>query len=217
MAGRGEDTEAAVRVGCARGDYRAATTAALRGYGGELVGFLASRLRDASLVADAFAEMCEDLWRGLPGFAWRSSVRVWAYTLARHAALRVARAPHRRRDRNVSLSDIGIVSELAAGVRTETAAYLRTEVKDRFRRLRERLAPDDQTLLVLRIDKGLAWRELALVMAGEGVVLDDDGLVREAARLRKRFQTVKERLRELARAEGLLGGGEPERWPTKSP
>jgi hypothetical protein len=31
---------------------------------------------------------------------------------------------------------------------------------------------------------------------------------REAARLRKRFQLVKERLREMARAEGLLGDGD---------
>jgi serine phosphatase RsbU (regulator of sigma subunit) len=38
--------------------------------------------------------------------------------------------------------------------RSSTAPYLRTEVKTRMRVLRERLPVDDQTLLVLRIDKG---------------------------------------------------------------
>jgi len=55
-------------------------------------------------------------------------------------------------------------------------------------------------LLVLRVDKGLAWNDLARVMyAEDGPLLDDEGLKREAARLRKRFQHVKERLLELKR------------------
>jgi RNA polymerase sigma-70 factor (ECF subfamily) len=84
---------------------------------------------------------------------------------------------------------------LTAQVRETTLVHLRTDVKDRVRALRARLAPDDQTLLVLRVDKDLGWRDIALVELGDDAptaVLD-----RVAATLRKRFERVKQRLREL--------------------
>ena len=48
-------------------------------------------------------------------------------------------------------------------VRTTTALHLRSEVKDQVSRLRERLEPDEQTLLILRVDRALSWREVAHV------------------------------------------------------
>ncbi len=49
-------------------------------------------------------------------------------------------------------------------------------------------------LLILRVDRNLAWDEIALVMADEPETLDKEGRKRESARLRKRFQLIKERL-----------------------
>jgi RNA polymerase sigma-70 factor, ECF subfamily len=59
---------------------------------------------------------------------------------------------------------------------------------------------------VLRIDRGLSWSDLARVLheGEEDAALDDEALAREAARLRKRFQLVKDKLREMAKKEGLL-------------
>jgi RNA polymerase sigma-70 factor (ECF subfamily) len=61
-------------------------------------------------------------------------------------------------------------------------------------------------LLVLRVDRRLDWNELARVLgeAGHDACVDPVSLARESARLRKRFQLVKNKLRELARREGLL-------------
>jgi RNA polymerase sigma-70 factor (ECF subfamily) len=89
-------------------------------------------------------------------------------------------------------------------VRSATHVYQQTAVKDRVRALREQLDPDDQMLLVLRVDRGMAWRDLAMAMAGE-VELDDAALEREAARLRKAFERVKDDLRRMATETGLLG------------
>jgi RNA polymerase sigma-70 factor (ECF subfamily) len=50
---------------------------------------------------------------------------------------------------------------------------------------------------VLRIDQGLAWEEIAQVVATEGAEPD-------AALLRKRFERLKERLSKLARDRGLV-------------
>jgi RNA polymerase sigma-70 factor (ECF subfamily) len=55
---------------------------------------------------------------------------------------------------------------------------------------------------VLRVDRGLAWDELARVFSEQD--LDEEALTREAARLRKRFQLVKEKLKALAEREGIV-------------
>jgi RNA polymerase sigma-70 factor (ECF subfamily) len=90
-------------------------------------------------------------------------------------------------------------------VRTETTPFLRTESKTRLEALRDALPDEDRTLLVLRIDRNLAWNDLARIVGQEDgeAPLDDAAVAREAARLRKRFQLVKDRLRELAKREGL--------------
>lgn len=191
-----ESVETEVRALCERGDHDRAATAALRGYGPELYSFLAAlRPRDAD---DVFAEVSAKLWRGLPKFAWQSSLRTWAYTIARNAAHDV-RARGRR---EVALDDASEVGRVVDEVRTATQRYLRTDFKDKFAALRASLPVEDQELLILRVDRELDWKELAQTLSER--VLAGDDLVRGAARLRKRFQALKAKLLELGRREGLL-------------
>ena len=193
-----------IRAQCERGAWKEAATEAVSAYGGELLGFLAAVLRDETAAGDVFSQLCEDLWRGLPGFGWRSSFRTWAYTLARNAAMRYRRAPERWRQQQVPSYELG---QVAHQVRTETVQYLRSEVKDQVRRLRDSLDPDDQALLILRVDRGLPWDEVAEVMADEGAPQTSAEKSRRAAALRKRFERVKEQLKQLAREQGLLQEG----------
>ncbi|HEX7480846.1 MAG TPA: hypothetical protein VF331_23795 [Polyangiales bacterium] len=63
-----------------------------------------------------------------------------------------------------------------------------------------------QLLLDSRLSRRFSWKDIARICLG---VSDDDGsaeLDREAARLRKRFQLMRDRLREMAAAQGLLSG-----------
>jgi RNA polymerase sigma-70 factor (ECF subfamily) len=197
-----EALELEVRRRCEAADLEGGAIAALRGYGPEVYGLLFSLHRDESDAADVFADFSECLWRGLPGFAWQCTLRTWAYTVARNASHRFLRGVRRGR-RGVPLSEATEVERLAESVRTQTSPWLRTESKDRLTQIREALPPEDQMLLVLRIDRGLAWRELARVWH-EGGEPDEAALEREAARLRKRFQLLREQLVEVARREGLL-------------
>lgn len=173
------------------GDTRGAATLALRRYGPQLLGYLRAVLRDEGRAADAFGAFSEDLWVGLQSFRRACAVRTFAYKLAWHAALRVARDPHARRTTRL---DTGEASRLAGEVRSSTAPILRTDVKDRFAALRAALTPEEQTLLVLRVDRDLPWAEVAEVL---GV---------DEATLRKRFERTKERLRRLAIDSGVLPG-----------
>lgn len=176
-------------------DFSAATAAILRGYGPAILSYLAALARDEDRADDAFSQFCEDLWRGLPGFRRDASVRTWVYTLAWHAWLRSERDAFRRHGRPLATEEI---SRLAAEVRSTTALHLRSEAKDAVARLRMQLTPAEQSLLVLRIDRGLSWGEVAMVMSTAEEHLD-------AQTVAKRFQRVKARLRKLAEEAGLLG------------
>jgi len=199
-----DSLERQIRALCADGDTKKAATLLLEGYGRELFRFLMSRLRDRDDVREVFSRFTEDLWRGLPGFRWQCSARVWCYTLARHAASHYIRDAQKRRARLRPLSQAGPLSEIEQQIRTETLASARTENKTRIARLRERLPADDQTLLMLRINRRLAWPEIAQVMLHEGEVVDDSVLQKEAVRLRKRYQSAKEKLQKMALDEGLV-------------
>lgn len=183
-------------------DLDAVATRALTVYGPELHGFLIHVMGGETDAAEVFSQVAEDLWRGLPTFSARCSMRTWMYVLARHAAARFRRSPWRRATAGSSRLDGPV-----ADARSRTQPWLRTDVKDKWRALRESLDPDDRTLLVLRVDRDLDWNDIARVMLSRDDV-DDAELGREAARLRKRFHLLKQELREHARAAGLIGGGD---------
>lgn len=200
--------EERIRSAFVRSDLEGAATALLEVYGPEIFGFLVLRLRNSELASEAFADFTEDLWRGLASFRWVCSARAWAYTLARHAASRTIRQRRRRIAHVVSLSSAGPISELAERVRSETAVELRTTTRNRIVELREQLPVGDQMLLMLRVNRGLPWLDIARIMArgsvDEAVDLPTEALTTEASRLRKRFQKAKEKLRRLATEAGLL-------------
>jgi len=186
--------ELSVRTALAAGDPARATTLALQGRGPEVLRFLRSLLGDETRAGDAFSMFAERLWSTLPRFQWQCSLRSWCFLLARHAATDQARV-ERRRAGDVPLSQAG---ELAERLRTETTSNI-----DRARaELRASFTEEERTLLILRLEEGLAWRDLARVFLGERAT--DEDLDRESARLRKRFQLAKDRFVEAAKSRGLL-------------
>jgi RNA polymerase sigma-70 factor (ECF subfamily) len=188
--------EHAIRDAAAAGRLGDAATLGLGLYGGELLGYLVAIARDEVAAGEVFSMLAEDLWRGLAKFRWECTFRTWAYGLARSALSRYRRDAYRRRA--VALED-SPYAEQVAKLRSTTATYLRTETKDKIARLRAELEPDDQTLLILRINRNLGWREIARVFAeadGEG----DVELDRRAAALRKRFERLKTEIKKRASA-----------------
>lgn len=203
MSDANEVTETLIREACDARDYERGATLVVEHYGAEVLGFLVAHMRDADAAGEVFQLWSEAFWRSLPSFEWRCSVRTWAYKLARRAAS-LYRRRERRHEREQPLTQLSRLSVAVERVRTATVAYKRTDVKDRFQELRDQLSEEDQSVLILRIDRGLSWLELAEVMLGEDATASEDQLKTEAARLRKRFQHAKERLRKLAEEAGLL-------------
>jgi RNA polymerase sigma-70 factor (ECF subfamily) len=210
MSVRDDDvtSETEIRAACDRFDHERAATLVVERYGPEILGFLAAWLSDRERAAEVFSMFAEDLWVGLPGFRFQCSARGWAYTLARNAARRFVKHAYRERHVRALGLDAQWVA-FAAEVRLHTASFLRTEVRETLRSLRMQLSAEDQSLIILRVDKKLPWRELAIVLSDEGLAASDADLARETARLRKRFQLATARLRTLAIEAGILKSKEP--------
>jgi RNA polymerase sigma-70 factor, ECF subfamily len=199
-----DELERDLRERLARGDVEGTTASIVRGYGPEILAFLVALHRDEEDASEVFSRFAEGVWRGIGGFAGGSSFRTWAYAIARKASLKHRRDARRRAARFTPFPEGSAVARVEAEVRSETLPYLRSAVRSRIVELRASLAPDEQELLMLRVDRGLAWNDLALVMADGDAPPAGDALKRASARLRKRFQAVKDKLREMALREGLL-------------
>lgn len=202
--GESKPIERQIREATETGDRDLATTVALREYGPEVLGWLISRFNDETRGHDAFSLFAEALWQSWDRFAWRCTARGWAYAVARNVANHHAAGVKRRARREVPMRTAEMLRELTAHLRTSTRPYLRTEVKGRVRELRRQLSEEDQTILVLRVDRRMAWADIAHALLFDGEPIDEAALARESARLRKRLQLIIARLRTLAGESGLV-------------
>ena len=189
MAESAQELEQRIASHLDASDFPRAATVAIEGYGPQILGFLASVLRDDDAAYDVFSQFSEDLWRGIAGFRRASSMRTWAYALAWNAAQRWRSEAYRRHVRRLETAE---VSKLVDSIRLST----QVRAKDLASKLRDGLDADELTLVILRVDKELAWKEVAQVLSTPEQPVD-------VPALRKRFERVCEKLRQHAAREGL--------------
>lgn len=169
------EAEAAVRAALAAGDLPRALATTIAAYGAEVYGFLRAvtkRGQDARRVYGAFIER---LPHHLHGVAADCELRVLVYAVARREV---------RRDR-------GRPEHVAMRATVAAPAHLRPP-----RVVSLRLAPDDLELVVLRLDRGFSWRQLAHTSFDAPAA--ESALCAEADRLRARFLVVRRALAHLA-------------------
>ena len=190
-----------VRGWVVQGDVSRATTELLRSLGPEVLGFLYGILDSEADADEVFGATSERVWKALHGFQWRCTLRTWVYVIARNEAVRFLKGARRRNQGHVTPSEL---EDAIVAIRDTTRSTRRTEKDDKLAMLRNELATDDRALLVLRVDREMAWEDVALTFLSESDGATSDRVRREAARLRKRFQIVRRRLTERAREEGLI-------------
>lgn len=193
LPARPNEPEARIASCLEAGQLGDAATEGLRAYGPEIGGYLAAILRDKTAAADVFSEFCEDIWKGIGRFRRESSFRTWAFAVAWNAARMYRRDPFRRRAQRLQTSDY---SRLADRLARSSLLHADPLAVDRLARLRATLTPFEQSMLILRVDKGLPWREIAEILA-------EDGTAADPATLRKQFERLKDRLLDQAAREGL--------------
>ncbi len=187
------DVDERVRGLVAAGDADGAATVALRVLGPQVMRYLRSILRDGDDAADAFSRFAERLWQALPAFRGDCSLRAFCHRIAWSQAQHLQHEAYRCR--RVRLRS-GLVCRIGGGPQRSSSGDERRV--DRLAALRAELDPDERSLLVLRLEQRLSWREAALVLA-----LPGEPVPSEAA-LRKRFERTKEKIAALARERGLI-------------
>lgn len=185
--------EETIRGLLAAGKSEEGATAAIKGYGPQVLRYLRSVLGNEDDAREAFAQFAENLWRGLPEFRGSAPFRIWAYRIAWNVACDLRKQPWRSRRERL---DTGEATRIAETVATSTDERLEARRRELLA-LREALSLDDRALAALRIDQGLSWSECAEVLSRDGRIVKPNTLT-------KRFERIKERLGTLARKRGLL-------------
>lgn len=186
--------EARVQALLAERQFGEAASATLRQLGPQVLSYLAGILRSEADAHEVFSQFAEDLWKGLPGFRGESSLRGWAYRIAWHASARYVRDPYRQRGRRLETTE---ASRIAEEVRSALAPE-QSWRSQRVAQLRDALEPEEKALLILRVDRCLSWREVAVAMTEEGKDPPSE------VALRKRFERLKEKLGRAAKEQGLI-------------
>jgi RNA polymerase sigma-70 factor (ECF subfamily) len=170
----------------------------------ELRLFLYRLLGDGSLADEAYSSTCERLWRGLSTFRWECSLRSWSYIIARREA---SRCRTRNARNGVQQTTLSKADQVAARCGSTSRTFSTTK-RDQLDGVRASLSDEDRDLLALRVERGLAWKEIAAAFLEEGDT-NSENLAREAARLRQRFRAI--RVKIAAAISGAPRGSAPEK------
>ncbi len=174
------------------GHHNEAVTLVIESYRAELLGYMINIARDVHFSEDEFQSVCIKIWRGLPTFQWKSTLRTWVYRIARNEFI-----SHKRRVRSgqverLQTQDLAQIPDRM--LRTITREWQKTEARawlwDRIRELPD----DDQALLVLRLGSKMKWSEIVVVMLEEEDA-DEETRRRKVSSLRKRYERLKTKLR----------------------
>lgn len=138
------------------GDSRAATRLVAR-HSDALARFAASAgmgTATEDVVQDTFVRA----FGAIDSFRGESSFRTWLFTIARRLMLDRRRADGRRRE-TVEVKEGDAVSEYGA-----LDAIIAEEAAERVRAALEKLSPTQREVFLLRVQQGLAYREIAEVV-----------------------------------------------------
>jgi RNA polymerase sigma-70 factor (ECF subfamily) len=190
-----ENPETIIRTHLDRGEASAAVDATMRAYGPEILGLLTAVLNEPKDADDVFSRLGESVSREISRFAWDYPLRTWCYRLACLESARY-RAAESRRFVGVGAKEIELRSAWVDRVDSEGRQAL-----EPFTRLRSALQPRDRELLVLRVDRDLAWEDLARVFVTDGA--SAFALAEEVVRLQGQFRWIKWKLAREAKVNGL--------------
>ena len=138
---------------------RDACTLIARVLGSEVRGYCRGMMASESTGDDLYQDVLEAVLVGLPSFQFASSIRTWVYAIAHHLVLRRLRRYSRRK---VVRLETGQADGLpGTDLRSQESREHRREL---VMELRDRLAPEDREVIILRAERELSFRDIAVVL-----------------------------------------------------
>lgn len=170
--------------------------AALQKFAPDVTGVVARILRDSDAAQDIWQETQLKALSRRDQLRDEGSLKPWVYRIAIRLAFDALRK------RTPTGGDTGELDAVpAATTRSPTQQAVRTTNRRTLRELIDELPPHQKTLIVLRIDKKLSWKEVAAALettaSGEPMTADN---------ARKIFERLIEDLRQAFRAQSMLAG-----------
>ncbi len=180
----GHDAQA--REAIEQGDHRRALIALMRAHGADILRYCERMLGDPERAADVRQVVFVQAYRGLGGYAGRSSPRAWLFGIARHRCLDTL--ARRRREKSTFTDRERPPGEEPA---PQPAANETWEMQRAILECLGRLEPRVRESVLLRCQDGFSFPELAR-MLGE-----------RAGTIQARVSRATERLRRCLFAHGV--------------
>ena len=132
-------------------------------HGGRIHRFLSDLLGDVALASDATQETFVRAFRHRETFDAGRSVAAWLFGIARNVSLEMRRARHRARRIIAPTNDAGDAPEPRVPGSPETDLLGREALRV-VEAAMDRLSEDRRAMLLLRLDHGLSYDEIAVLM-----------------------------------------------------
>lgn len=183
----------------ASGAYADAFAAILLIHEPEVRGYFIKLLGDRDRADDVFGEFRATLLESLPRYRSECGVRTWTYIIMRTALNNYLRTPENDLARRERMSNL---PEPEAREHDRTRPYLKTAIKRRTRELWKLLDEEDQTILVLVVDRTMTYEQVARVLLGPDH--DAEAVRKKVDVIKQRIRTAKRVLRKALESEGLI-------------
>lgn len=167
----------------ARGEYRSAMEALVRGYQHLIVRHCTAMLGDAAQGEEVAQEVFLGAYTAMPRFRQEASIRTWLLAIARKQCLRALRDRLRRRHIEEDKRN-----EIASGAHRAPPDPPGEEPEVLLQRVRQgldRLGSEERAVLLLRYDTGLSLVEMAHILG------------RSEASVRRQLARALQHLREV--------------------
>ncbi len=190
-----QHTDAQIVAMVAQGETKDAMEAIVDVHGGAIFGYLLGLSKDEDLAMEVFQNFCVDVLAGLGSFGGRSALRTWLHAVARNAFFKFQRRASHKRERQLETQQEAALR--AQWGRTATAIWRRTSARGWLWEQIQAFPDEDRELLMLRIAQNMSWKEIAQVTAQADIAEDPAAFKARTAALRKRFERLKKKLRQL--------------------
>ncbi len=154
------DDDGEIRRAIARGDLRDALTRIDGRFGAGLYRFVRSLLGADDLSDDVYQSVLIEVYRDLPAFGGRSSLRTWLFSIARHRCLDALKANRRRAARFESTAD---APEVADGRPRVDERMSDEQVLAALEHCLDQLPPELRMVLLLRFQEGFGYDDIARI------------------------------------------------------
>lgn len=154
------DDDVEIRGAIRRGDLRDALTRIDGRFGTALYRFVRNLLGADDLSDDVYQSVLIEVYRDLPTFGGRSSLRTWLFSIARHRCLDALKANRRRAARFESTADAPEVADL--GPRADDRMS-DEQVLAALERCLDELPPELRMVLLLRFQEGFGYDDIARI------------------------------------------------------